>query len=183
VSARRTLLGTLTVLALVSTVRTIDPVSRWLWGTFRFGDRSMLLMTSVTRECCGAGQDQLAYSLEFTALSGLLGDVTSAEVRDSIAIVVPPRVTWQLAGALDSASHRPTIALERAFIPLVLGADTLTRVSSLPRQAVYVGLPNGDVDKGKMLVDAWYDTGPPMFVRRGGYAVPYYRLARRAAPP
>jgi hypothetical protein len=179
--ARRTVLGTLAVLLLVSAVRTIDPVSRWLWGTFRFGDRSMLRMTSITRECCGAGQDQLAYSLQFTALSALLGDITSAEVHDSIAIVVPARLTWQTVNALDSASRRPTLEVEHAFTPAVLGADTLNMVAALPEQALYVAMPNGDVDRALSLVRASYDVGPPMVARRGSYSVAFYPLVRR--PP
>src|SRR5215218_5841655 len=61
----------LATLLAVSAVRTVDPVSRGLWGTWQMGERSLLSVTSLTGECCGHGRDQLAYNLEFTALATL----------------------------------------------------------------------------------------------------------------
>jgi hypothetical protein len=176
---RRSLLATLTVLVAASTLRTVDPVSRAAWGTFGFGGTSMLRMTHFTSECCGAGQDQLAYSLEFTNLAALLGDITSTAVDTSTAIVVPPRMTWQTVNALDSMTRRPTLRVARAFRPAVLGADSLAKVGELPRRAVYVALPNGDIDRGLALVQAWYNAGPEETVRRGRYAMSFRRLTLR----
>jgi hypothetical protein len=143
----------------------------------------MLRMTHFTRECCGAGQDQLAYSLQFTALSALLGDITARAVDDSTSIIVPPRMTWQSVGALDSTTRRPTLRRGHTFTPPVFGADTLRLLDAPPRRAVYVGLPNGDVERGLALLRQWYDVGRPTVARRGGYSMPFYRLALRASPP
>jgi hypothetical protein len=134
VIARRSLLGAIAVLALISTVRTVDPVSRATWGTFRFGDHAMLRMTHFTRECCGAGQDQLAYNLQFTALSALLGDITASVVDDSTAIIVPPRMTWHTVDDVDATTRRPTLRRGRTFTPPVFGADTLRLLTAPTRR-------------------------------------------------
>ena len=92
---RRAVLGTYAALLAVSAMRTVDPVSRWLWGTFRFGSHQMLDMTSLTGECCGTGRDQLAYSLEFTRFHDLTDSVVTALVRDTATVIaVPSRMRY-----------------------------------------------------------------------------------------
>lgn len=78
----------LTLAALVSQINyTTDPVSRYIFGVFSFGQHEMLKMVSLTGECCGlAGRDQLAYNAQFSNISSLtqklLGhpEYSSAEV-------------------------------------------------------------------------------------------------------
>jgi hypothetical protein len=180
---RRPFLAVLAVIAALSTVRSIDPVSRALFGTFPFGDRSMLRMTRLTRECCGAGQDQLANSLQFSVLSDLTSDLTSTLVDDSTTIIVPPRMTWEPVGRLDSRTRRRTLRTSGSFAPAVVGADSLAKLDELPRNAVYLALPNGDVAAGMNLLEAWYEAGPAVTARRGGYSMTGYRLAPRRIRP
>ena len=66
-SVRIAILAVLFVLFFISDFRTIDPVSKELYGTFRFGNHEMLCMSSVSGEWPGGcGIDQLVYNLEFT---------------------------------------------------------------------------------------------------------------------
>lgn len=51
-----------------SNFKTIDFVSKNIFGTFKFGDHKLLKMTSITGECCGFGRDQLIYNLEHTQI-------------------------------------------------------------------------------------------------------------------
>jgi hypothetical protein len=180
---RRTILSSLVVLGLVSSVRSIDPVSRRIYGTFAFGEHAMLRMTRLTRECCGAGQDQLAYSLEFSVLSDLTSEVTQRVVTDSTAIIVPPRMVWQPVGRVDRLSRRRTLALERSITPPVLGADSLSRTPDVPALAIYLALPNGDVAGGRKLLQPWYEIGDSIKVRRRGYELTAYSLVRKSAMP
>src|SRR5262249_29824387 len=57
-SVRQAVLAGTFVLLLASNFRTLDPVSRAVWGTFSFGRHAMLRLTSWTGECCGYGRDQ-----------------------------------------------------------------------------------------------------------------------------
>jgi hypothetical protein len=143
----------------------------------------MLRMTHFSRACCGAGEDQLAYSLQWLAMPRLVGDVTSARVSGSTAIVVPPRMTWYPATALDSTTKRPTLRLEHAFSTTVLGADTLAAVAELPPRAVYLALPNGDAARGLELVRQWYDIGEEWTARRGPYTLRAHALTLRVPRP
>src|SRR4029077_13952844 len=62
---RVVVLGFAFLLVLGSAFRTIDPVSRALWGTFPFGRHPLLALTSWNNECCGFSRDQLVYNLEY----------------------------------------------------------------------------------------------------------------------
>jgi hypothetical protein len=178
-TARRSLLGALAVLLGVSVVRTIDPVSKALYGTWTFGEHRLLRMTSVTGECCAAGRDQLVYNLQYTALAGLTSDATAALVRDSTIVFYPTRMDWQSLGPLDSASSTRTLRRVRTFTPPLLYPDTLRFLASPPRNAVYIGIPNGDVAGGLRKLSPWYDAAPATRVQRDGYSLDAYRLTLR----
>jgi hypothetical protein len=177
--ARRALLGALSVLLGVSVVRTIDPVSRALYGTWQFGDHRLLRMTHVTGECCAAGRDQLVYNLQYTVLADLTSDATAALVRDSTTVFYPTRMDWQSLGPLDSVTSTRTLRRSRTFTPPLLYPDTLQFLASPPRNAVYIGLPNGDVSGGLRKLSPWYDATPPTRVERDGYWLDAYRLTLR----
>lgn len=68
-------LAIVTGLFLISNIRTIDPLSKKVYGTFQFGKHEMLNTTSITKECCGYGRDQLVYNLEFTHIHYLLNKI------------------------------------------------------------------------------------------------------------
>jgi hypothetical protein len=176
---RRTLLGALAALLAVSVVRTIDPVSRALYGTWEFGEHRLLRMTRVTGECCGAGKDQLVYNLQYTALADLTSDATAALVRDSSSVFFPTRMDWQSLGRLDSATNTRTLRRTRTFSPPLLYPDTLRFLASPPRSAVYIGMPNGDVAGGLRKLAPWYDAAAPTRVQRDGYWLDAYRLTLR----
>ncbi len=59
-------------LFVLSCFYTIDPVSRWFFGTFNFGSHALLNLPARTGECCGYGRDHLIYNLQHTELQTLL---------------------------------------------------------------------------------------------------------------
>lgn len=69
------ILSIIVIVFFISCFRTVDPVSRKIYGTFKFGNHDILDMTSITGECCGYGRDQLVYNLEYTHLHYLLNDL------------------------------------------------------------------------------------------------------------
>jgi hypothetical protein len=176
---RRAVLASLAVLLLVSTVRTVDPVSRALYGTWAFGDHTLLRMTRVTHECCGAGRDQLVYNLQYTLLGDLTSDATAALAGDSTVVFVPHRMIWETLGPLDRATHRRTLRRENTVTPPLFEPDTLPTLAAPPVNAIYIGLPNGDPAGGLRMLGDWYEIGPPRRMQRGGYWLNAYKLTLR----
>jgi len=177
---REGILGAFAVLLMISSVRTIDPVSRALYGTFAVGDRELLRMTSITRECCGSGRDQLVYNLEFTTLERLTSDaLESVSARDSTVIVIPDSTDWFIATRVDPVSHRRTVTRDGAVSPLVIEDDSLRKADLLVTRAVFIALPNAGADRALAALSERYVVGPERRHRRGPYALSVYPLAPR----
>ena len=165
-----------------SAVRTIDPVSRLAFGTFRVGAHAFLRMTSITNECCGPnGRDQLAYNLQFTVFDDLIGDALAA-VRgpDGLTIVVPEAGGWHTIGPTDPTSGRRTLGTTgvrepRVFEDVVL----LAGEAPLPVSAWYFALPNHDAS-GLGKLAASYAIGPERRVDRRGYTMSFFPMIRAA---
>ena len=179
-AARRGLLAAYTVLLVVSSVRTIDPISRRVFGTFPVGSHEMLSMSSMTKECCGPfGRDQLAYSLEFTVFDGLLNKALAATGgdADSLTIVLPDEGDWHVVDRFDRASRRRTLDQRNARHPWTMIATAAAlEEPHPPANAWYFALPNHDFADGLRKLETRYDIGPERRVERRGYAMSIYPL-------
>jgi len=176
---RQAMLGSYAVLLIVSAVRTVDPVSRWVYGTFDFGDRQMLRMTSITGECCAAGRDQLVYNLEFTELESLMNTaMTTLVPRDSTLIMVPDSTDWYLVPRLDVRTNRRTTARDnaRSLIVVETRPDSVHAYARQWRHAYYLALPNGAAARGLRDLASAFAIGPEHRFRRGGYWLSVYSL-------
>ncbi len=108
---RASLLGGIVVLFVVSAFRTIDPVSRLVYGTFSFGDHELLDMISFFGK---QRRDEMAYNLEFTRLDYV--------TRKIFADIKPTRHTPLVLGSnaifdlptIDCETHMPTKRRENA---------------------------------------------------------------------
>lgn len=178
--ARHVVLGATTVLLAVSAVRTVDPVSRALWGVFSVGREDMLRMTSLPRECCGNGRDQLAYNLQFTGIA----DVVDAAL---MRVGAPPRDTrlafgsqaaWFLPKRVD-ARHRRTLRPGYPEPPALVVAESTPTDSVLPRCLWYIGLPNKDDAVAFRTLAPLYERGAPDSVWAGGFVATIHPMVRR----
>ena len=172
----------LAVLLGVSTVRTVDPVSRALWGTFKVGDHAMLRMTSLTGECCGFGRDQLVYNLQFTAFDALQ-NAAYASIRpsDSTALVMPIFADWFTVGPLDADTRRRTMRRERVVTPPILNSVHAFRVPRLPA-SWYVEMPYMDNAEALFHLAKVYALGAPRRIEVDGYSM-NVRTMRLRPPP
>jgi len=178
--ARRFVLGLYALVSLASTVRTIDPVSRALFGTFAFGERDLLQLTSITHECCARGRDQLGYNLEFTTLAALMDDALAAtEAGDSTLIVLPDSTNWHTIPLLDPRTSRRTVDSTTAVVPLVVEADSASLYRAARPTGVYLALPNGPAERGLTLLASSFVIGPERRFTRGPYRLSAYRLTPR----
>ena len=167
---RGLLFAVVTALLAVSSVRTIDPVSRAIWGTFPVGDHSLLSITSLRNECCGHGRDQLAYNLEFTQFASLQ-DALYEQLKpsDSTVLVLPPEGEWFTVGSLDSVTRHRTLRTEGTIRPRVIEAPNAYDLDA--RRAWYVEMPFIEDTTFRMLLRRRFDISEPCSVSRGGYAI------------
>ena len=185
VVARRVILGGYAILLLVSCIRTIDPVSRRLYGTFAFGEHDMLRMTRVTGECCGFGQDQLAYSLEFTTLQPLTDSaLASIEAGQSaVTVVVPDSTSWIFLDP-PASGRRPSSYRGNARVkPVVLEHSEVVRGGIRPTAAYYLALPYGNNARAMREMTPLYELRDERRFDRDGYAISLYRMVPRGPAP
>jgi hypothetical protein len=83
---RIAILSVMVILAIASNFRTIDPVSRWVFGTFDFGGHKMLDVASFFGN---SRRDELVYNLEYTNLQYLANSAAEHLFidRDSIIFI------------------------------------------------------------------------------------------------
>jgi hypothetical protein len=182
---RRAFLTTVVGLFALQVVRTADPVSRALWGTFPVGRHDLLRVTSLTNECCGYGRDQLVYNLQFTALDALQSRALERiqPIARRRAVAVSLLANWYLIGPLDRASRR-TLVPERGdsltdvllpeYLPLRQPTDT-----TLPDSVWFLALPYIDNRSPLANLGLFYVPGRPDTVRAGDYAMAVWPLVRR----
>ena len=177
---RGALVASAAVLLAVSTVRTVDPVSRAVWGTFSVGQRSLLSITSLRNECCGHGRDQLAYNLEFTHFASLQ-DVLYERLKpsESTVLVLPQFGDWYTVESLDRVTHRRTMRSAGAIRPRVVMAPDGYDLSA-PR-AWYIDMPYIKDTTFIPLLGYRYQFSEPCRVERGGYALTVREMRLRSS--
>ncbi|HKH90621.1 MAG TPA: hypothetical protein VKA54_02395 [Gemmatimonadaceae bacterium] len=164
------LFASVAALLVVSTVRTVDPVSRAIWGTFPVGDRALLSITSLRNECCGHGRDQLVYNLEFTQFASLQDALYERlKPSDSTVLVVPPEGNWFTVEALDSVTHQRTMRAGGTVRPRVVQAPDAHDL--MAARAWYVEMPFIKDTTFRMLLRRRFDVSEPCYVTRNGYAL------------
>jgi len=183
-TVRRVALAAYGSLLVLSAVRTVDPLSRWLWGTFPFGSHRMLAMTTLTGECCGAGRDQLTYSLEFTRFHELTDSVVATLLRDTATVIaLPSWMRYHAVGRIDRATWRRTLRRDGAFEPTVMTAPVMLIRNPPPPSAIYIAMPNATDSTSLAELAGVYDVGPERRFESGGYAVAAYPLHLRGLGP
>jgi hypothetical protein len=176
----RALIGVVAAGLLISNFRTVDPLARAVYGTFAFGEHEILTVTSITRECCGHGRDQLAYNLEINRLHELQ-DAAFEDLRPttSTVVVVEPDAHWFLLGQLDAkTSHR---TLRRAGVIQPVYVDVVRLARDKPAFAYYLAFPFVRNDRALAFVSNWYEVAGSKRYSRSGYELDVIFLRRRGS--
>lgn len=177
---RAMLVGVIGLLA-VSAFRTIDPLSKTLYGTFAFGDHSMLKMTSISKECCGVGIDQLAYNLQFVQYHRVL-DAATRRLRPhrERLFVVESGMNANLFPGLDPVTGQramPDPSNRRDSSADLFG---LVRVAHpKPREIVFLALPNAGGTRLPKVLREWYELIDVQYFAHDGYGMFGFLLKRR----
>lgn len=177
--ARGVVMASTAMLLAVSAVRTVDPVSRAIWGTFPVGRHSLLSITSLRNECCGHGRDQLAYNLEFTHFASLQDALYERlKPTDSTVLVVPVEGDWFTVGSIDRETHRRTMRSEGVVRPTVIMAPEAYDLNAA--RAWYVELPFTNDTTFRMLLRRRFEISEPCRVERGGYSMDVREMRLRS---
>jgi hypothetical protein len=176
---RRFVLGCLAGLFAVSSFRSVDPVSRRVYGVFSFGRHPMFSMTSINRECCGHGIDQLVYNLEFTRIAEVLdAAVVGLAPTPERPIVVPDGTDWYLMLDMEPRTFRRTMAGAGAIRVPELELSSLVAHSTRPRELSFLALPTVDSRPALQWLAASYWITDVVTFGSDGYVVEAYRMRR-----
>ena len=175
--------GALAGFFLLSSLRTVDPLSRALVPTFAFGDHDLLAL-GLLDSCCGLGRDQLAYNLEHAEFHYLQEQIY-ADVQPGLTrgLAAAHNADWFFMGRLEPRTFRRTLggdATGQMQGRLLRTAEVAQ--GQRPARLFYLRLPNfaRDNARDEATLLKWYDRiGEKMYQRHGyGIEVAEYRLRR-----
>jgi hypothetical protein len=173
-------LAVVCALTLVSVFRTIDPVSKRVYGTFPFGRHEILNMTSLTGECCGYGRDQLVYNMEFAHFATLQDKIYEAIRPDGrTAIVKDPLTEWYLDGILDARTFRRAVRPNETVRPRYLVTTQVFTTPNRPAELYFVAYPNVDNVPDLLLLTRVYHIAETRTFEENGYQIPVFKMVLR----
>ncbi|MFI5312153.1 MAG: hypothetical protein ACHQQ3_13015, partial [Gemmatimonadales bacterium] len=178
------MLAAIVALFILASYRSVDPVSRAVYGTFPIGERAMYRMASITGEYAGPGRDELVYNLEFTGFhhvqDALFGRLHPG---DSTVIIAPSLVRWSLWSPLDSSTFARTLRAPHAFSPRYGDEASLGKLGN-PRELWFLEFsnrPDRDATLENLVKRGFVDTGVERAAARGHVLVAHH-LVRREPP-
>jgi len=178
-------LSAILVLLSVSSFRTIDPVSKLVMGTFKFGTHEIINMARFDRPLFpfGYGRDQLVYNFEFTQFHYLTEKIINTVGRDKI-FAIPEGSTW-----ISNFNHFDISTGHRAMYgdsvkPLsFLFSNFISDNKPVPEEIYYITYPNKDKDNVNMnerdRLSRFYDLKGIIPVEKDGYSIDVYHYVKK----
>jgi hypothetical protein len=131
------------MLFITASLRSVDPLSKAVYGTFSVGQKEMYRMSSITGEYPGPGRDELVYNLEFTGFHYVQNAFFAGlPVTDSTAIATSRVVGLNLFAPLDWATHRRTLQPHGVVTPRYWDDVSLLAASARPSVLWYLEFSN-----------------------------------------
>ena len=179
---RYSIIAAAAILELCSMNATIDPLSRLVFGTFRFGQHDMLRMTSFTDECCGMGRDQLVYNLQFTHFDYVQNKLyETVRPGDHDVLSMAALGPWFFVGQLDARTFHRTLARDGIVRPQLYTRRDWNKGVPLPKTMLYMSFPNLSDAYDLAFYAHWYDIGERHVIEEHGYEVATYACKLRRA--
>jgi hypothetical protein len=195
VERRRAYLALVGVLSFGSAFATFDPVSRALYGTFRFGEHTMLKAASIgdlPHERLSGGRDALPYNLQFANVHYLQNEIFALAGERGTALLVDSQSEWHLWDNVDPRGRRtldPTaVQLPKILARLDGGELTLLgdeRATGRESRFLYTVYPMFEATQRPILAELtkrFALTGQTQ-VSFAGYTAEVYELRPGAPPP
>jgi hypothetical protein len=180
---RTALLSLALVLIGISNWYTIDPISKRIYGTFKFGDHAMLPIGSAMRDFAYPGYDQLQYNFEFAYLDEAINDVFVAVDPEKNVFTAARGSEFGILTRLLKLNHRRTLRLKGTFDLQYLDAGSLKDQESKPETVHYIAFPNMGESARKSDLEqlrAIYDVTETRRYGHGGHYLEVYTMVRHA---
>jgi hypothetical protein len=137
--ARTLTLVAIALLFIVSIYRSIDPVSRAVYGTFSTGQHDMYRMSSITKEYNGPGRDEIVYNLQFTGYHHVQNALFHVlRPTDSTAFATSRVARWNIWSQLDGLTHDRTLKQEMVIVPRYWDDVDLIQSPKRPRDVWFL---------------------------------------------
>jgi hypothetical protein len=171
------------LLQLLSIGSTVDPISKWFYGTFPFGETSLLAMTSRTSECCGYGRDQTSYNLQHLLLDEVAAKILKGTNAGSASpLVIDEPESFFFLGAETPEHDRCISQFQRScskVTPLLISRDIS---SAKPKSFTYIDFPFVPKDLAARNFDEAYSLEGVNRFSSGRYFIDTYRYKLREIP-
>lgn len=104
-------------LTMGSNIRTLDPVSKALFGTFQWGEHELLCLSSLGHDFCG-GSDQVVYNLEYLRIHDLYNEAFARLRPDNAILVGTQASNFLFPGRVDRESFQRTARFGRGVLEI-----------------------------------------------------------------
>ena len=182
-TVRALIMAGVTLLFAFASVRSADPVSRAVYGTFSIGNREMYRMSSITGEFGGPGRDELVYNLEFTGFHHLQ-NAFFAQLRPGTTtwIVTARSVRWNIWSQLDPETLRRTLSREQVLGPRYADETDIATMADKPTELFFLEFSNRpDQDHSLATLTPFYRVDTISRIHFGGHVLVVRHLVRREA--
>ena len=178
---RGAIIGAIAALFLLASYRSVDPLSRAVYGTFPIGERSMYRMASITGEFGGPGRDQLVYNLEFTGYHHVQNRLFRLLKPTAHTVIAAPlRLRWNIWSPLDPVRYRRTMASVHVLVPRYADeVEVAARSASIPDLWFLEFSNHLDVDNARQSLDRLYREDRIVSVHARGHVLKAHHLVRR----
>jgi hypothetical protein len=179
-NVRAALLAGSIVLLLACNFRTLDPVSRKIAGTFRFGSHKLLSIATIKPDFGKLNRDEMVYNLEHTHFSGLM-DKAFGKIRPTDqTVIVMPSNSWWMMNRLDARTFHRTESTRPPYIKIMrLIPEDIEKMQNKPDGIFAILFPNLDNLKMLRTLDPYYMLKGRYVFTEDGYEIQVWEMAHR----
>jgi hypothetical protein len=171
-------------LLLAANVRSIDPVSRAIFGVIKVGTVSLYDVSGIAHDFRVRDADHLCYNLQFVGLTRAI-DAAYAGIRpdSQTTIVYPSTNRWGFWNPLDRTTYARTASPEGGITPRYADERTIAAMrSDRPAELWYIQQPT-DADRTALeSLGRFYDERSAASYTADGFTVVARHLVRRPSP-
>ena len=174
------------ILFTIQNFTSTDPISKLLYGSFKFGNNSLYKMTSITKEGMGlGGRDQLVYNAQYTIINSLVNKLYLRlnALGNDFLIVHNKDGNFFLFTKYDIDTKERTPRNENYIIPNVCTISDINLIISngeIPDNSriYYVNLPwITDKEEDINELKKNFNISNELFIEEDGYKLSYFKLS------
>lgn len=168
------------VLQAASIYHTVDPLSKHLFGTFPFGQRSLLILDRATPPCCSFGIDEVLYNLEFMTRTRQLQRQVYDWIRPNLNTIFVHDTRLPEADRIDVMTLNLAQKFSQSFIPHYLRTDdNRLMLPDAPQEVFFIHYPNNFGLYSSKNLQERYQVSDRRVFDSHGYELAVSRLERR----